>query len=264
MFFAKLKAAMGLIFFMGLAAMGVRAVTVNASPQPPPAYVPRQSISGARAPTSSNLLAAAAQTRTQRKHDSPAEVDEALVRLVDGHIAKSLPITKDCMVLSYMPDWAHGNVDNIAIANNDGGVRTLLNWEPISLSDANAPNRRFMIALYSRKTEAAGKPGPILAFEITEPWPEQTCWVTQPEYASEPDAQYKFVTEEGWKLFDVSSMVRSQLRGGGTKHGILLRWMTEDRSGVKKNWSGYQFVSREGQGQWMNRRPLLLVVEPTK
>ena len=46
-----------------------------------------------------------------------------LSRMIDGQIVEVSPITKDCMVLSYLPDWAHGNVDNIGVANNDGGVR---------------------------------------------------------------------------------------------------------------------------------------------
>ena len=154
---------------------------------------------------------------------SPSGLDKALVRSVDGHIVEALPITKDCMVLSYLPDWAYGNVDNIAIANNDGGVRTLLNWGTISSQVANAPDRRFVIALYSRKTTAAGKPGPILAFEITEDWQERTSWKSQPEYAPEPATHFKFVPEEGWKLFDITPLIRSHAEAGAGKHGVLLR-----------------------------------------
>ena len=161
----------------------------------------------------------------------------------------SLPISNDCMVLSYMPDWAHGDVDNIGVANNDGGVRTLLNWRPIATQDASSPDRRFVIALYSRKTTAAGKTGPILAFEISEDWPERTSWKSQPDYAPDPAANFKFVPGEGWKLFDITSVVHSQAESGGGKHGVLLRWLSEDRSGQKRNWSGYQFVSREGTGR---------------
>jgi len=91
-----------------------------------------------------------------------------------------------------------------------------------------------------------------------------TSWKSQPDYAPDPAVNFKFVPGDGWKLFDITSLVRSQAEGGGGKHGVLLRWLSEDRSGQKRNWSGYQFVSREGTGEWGSRRPLLLIVEQTK
>lgn len=259
MIYTKLNAVVWAMFLISLTTIGLRAIRVYAAQPGPQAPVPPGNELNSAPPV---LLAAAEQQEPIRKPE--AGIDPALAGLVDGRVVETTPITKDCMILSYLPEWAHGEVDNLGLANNDGGVRVLLNWQPIPTAVATRSDRRFLVALYSRKTDEAGKVGPLLAFEITADWPELTSWRTQPDYAPDPAAQFKFVPDEGWKLFDITSVVRSQATRGGKNHGLLLRWLSEDRSGQKRDWSGYQFVSREGAGEWRGRRPQLLVVEATK
>src|SRR5262249_40775831 len=105
--------------------------------------------------------------------------------------------------------------------------------------------------------------GPIHAFELLERWNELNSWSIQPRYDPEPAATYKFEPGDGWKLFDITSLVRAQAKAGRGGHGILLRFLSEDFNGAN-NWSGYQVVSREGAGEWANRRPVLLVVKASK
>ena len=105
------------------------------------------------------------------------EVDEELARSVSGRIIRAEPIRKDCMVLAYLPDWAHGDVDNIAVANNDGGVRTLIDWPAVTPEEPDSPGRQYFVALYSRKTtshEPAGSdrclpaPGGLAGADVME------------------------------------------------------------------------------------------------
>jgi hypothetical protein len=169
------------------------------------------------------------------------------------------------MVLSYIPGWNFGHVDNIGIGNNGGGVRTLIDWPEIPPDEAGSADRRFLIALYSRQTISHPPAGPIHAFEILEEWPEPTSWMTQPRYAPEPAARYEFEPGEGWKLFDVTPLVRAQARARRRSHGAVFRFRSEDFSGgPKETFSDYKLVSREGAGEWANRRPLLLVVTAAK
>ena len=184
------------------------------------------------------------------------EVDLAAV--VDGKIVRTAEVAKDCMVLSYLPDWAFGDVDNIALANNGGGVRTLVDWPDVPAAEAKDPDRKFYLAFYSRKTTAEPKPGSIVAFELTKDWPERSSWKTRPGYEPEPVLTAKFEPGEGWKAFDVTSVIRN--REGKSGEGLMLRFLSEDRG----DWSGYAFVSREGEGEWVNRRPRLVVVEPAR
>ena len=116
------------------------------------------------------------------------------------------------MVLSYIPGWDHGEVDNIGIGNYDGGFRTLIEWQPIDPSLANSEEHRFLLALYARKTVSAEPPGPILAFTILENWPERTPWTNQPAIELEPAGSFKFEGGEGWKVFDITPIVRSQAK----------------------------------------------------
>ena len=194
---------------------------------------------------------------------SPATLpqDAQLDAAVPGKVLRALPVTKDCMVLSYLPDWNHGEVDNIGVANNDGGVRTLLAWPAVPAAEARRPNLKFILALYSRETMSKPPAGAIQAHELQEDWPERTSWEKLPRFDAKPFATFKFVPGGGWKLFDVTSLVRAQAKAPSKAHGVILRFAEEDRSGKENDWSGYAFVSREGLGEWENRRPLLLVVE---
>jgi hypothetical protein len=197
--------------------------------------------------------------------DEPNEisnVNDELIKIVKGEIVKNIPLNKDCMVLSYMPKWQYGNIDNIAVANNNGGVRSLLSWFEISDKDANDPNHVFLIALYSRKTTLRLPVSKIEAYEILKDWPERTSWETQPPVAEKPVAKFKFVPGKGWKLFDITPLIRNQLKSKRKSYGLMLRFNQEKCS--DKDWSGYAFVSREGLGQWLSKRPQLLIAKEKK
>jgi RNA polymerase sigma factor (sigma-70 family) len=186
--------------------------------------------------------------------------DADLDRVVDGQILKRLPVEKDCMVLSYIPGWDHGDVDNLAVADNDGGVRTLVRWGKVAAGDAVSPDRRFLLVVYARRTTEGTRPGPVQAFVIEGDWPEKTSWKCQPPTADRPAAVFPFTAGEGWKLFDVSPIVRAGANGGPETRGVLLRFAGEDRPA--NDWSGYAFVSRESMSR--DLRPVLLVVGPAR
>jgi hypothetical protein len=192
---------------------------------------------------------------------SKVSKDPGLAAVVKGRILDRVPLEKDSMILAYMPEWKHGNVDNIGVANNDGGVRTLLQWKTPSATDA-LPNRKYMLAVYSRDTKNGAAPSAIEMYEILGNWDELVSWKEQPKLSSKPVAKFDFEPGEGWKLFDVTPVVERQAKADGAAQGVLLRFASEDRSGEKKDWSGYQLVSREGIGEWESRRPMLLVVDP--
>jgi RNA polymerase sigma factor (sigma-70 family) len=187
--------------------------------------------------------------------------DTDLAELLGGRIVRSTEVTKDCMILSYLPDWAFGNVDNIGIAGNGGGVRTLVDWPDVPSTEAKSADLRFYLAFYSRKTTAKPKPGSVVAFEVTGEWPERTSWETRPPYEPEPAAYAKFEPGDGWKAFDITEFVRNH--DGKSGQGLLIRFLIEDRP-ANGDWSGYEFVSREGKDEWAKRRPMLVVVGPTK
>jgi hypothetical protein len=206
--------------------------------------------------------------------DAPTEVSNnkhwesvantQLTKIIKGKIVRTLALTKDCMILKYLPRWAHGNIDNIAVANNDGGVRSLLAWPQISQEDASDPDRHFIIATYSRQTTFKPPAGTIAAYEILEHWSECTSWKTQPTAARKPIAEFKFAPGSDWKLFDITALIKDQSGTGRECYGLMLHFAQEDRSGREGNWSGYAFVSREGIGQWLSYRPRLLVVDKAK
>jgi hypothetical protein len=204
------------------------------------------------------------QTKRSQSRGS-VNIDPSLTKLVSDPIVRAIPVSKDCMILSYMPTWDFGNVDNIGVGNNDGGNRTLLDWPELPADLAADPDHQFKIALYSRETISHPRPGSIYAFEITEDWPERVSWKTQPKYDPEPVGTYKFKPETGWKVFDITPLVRAQIKDGRKGHGVLLRFLSEEFSSVPVDGhSDYKCVSREGAGEWKNRRPLLLIVKGEK
>jgi RNA polymerase sigma factor (sigma-70 family) len=190
-----------------------------------------------------------------------ATVDPELAKRAPGTIERAVPLSKDCLILAYLPNQNLGGVDNLALLNYDGGGRVLIDWPNVAPEDAAAPDRRFLIAIYSRKTTSHAPAGPVHAFELIEGWNEFSSWSAKPNHDPEPAATYKFEPGDGWKLFDITKLVRDQAKAGRANHGILLRFLSEDFSIQKENWSGYEFVSREGTGVWASRRPVLLVVK---
>jgi RNA polymerase sigma factor (sigma-70 family) len=205
------------------------------------------------------------QGEEQQRQSLPADVNSELVKIAPGPIVRKIPVSKDCMVLSYLPDWNFGNVDNLGIGNNDGGVRTLIDWPAVPVEEATSPDRRFLIALYSRKTISHPPASAISIFEITEEWPERTSWKTKPKYEVEPAATCNFEPGDGWKLLDVTPVVRARAKAGRKGHGVVLRFLSEDvSSGPTESFSDYKLVSREGIGEWADCRPVLLIVEASK
>lgn len=75
---------------------------------------------------------------------------QRLEELAGGKILEARPIQRDCMVLSYLPEWNHGEVDNTAVASYRGGVRLLVNWESIAESLIEPPQNRFVLSVYAR------------------------------------------------------------------------------------------------------------------
>ncbi len=199
--------------------------------------------------------------------EQPASIDSELKKRVANHIVREVPVSKDGMILSYMPTWDHGDVDNIGLGNNDGGNRALLEWPEVPANEAANSEYQFLIAIYARETIFHRRPGAIHAFEITQDWPERVSWKTQPRYDPDPIGTYEFKPGKGWKVFDITPLVRSQAKAGRKGHGVLLRFLSEDfpsGSAEFDSHSDYKCVSREGTGEWENRRPRLLVVRAAK
>jgi len=178
---------------------------------------------------------------------------------VDGKITELYSIVKDVMVLSYIPDWAYGEVDNIGLANNNGGVRLLVDWSLLEEDCSTETPRHYLLALYSRKTTAAPEAGFIEAYPVLSDWPECTSWNSLPEMGDRPLLSCCFEPGDGWKVFDITNLVLKRDEGSDKYHGAMLRFAKEDFQ--DQNWSGYNFVSREGIGKWEFKRPCLLVVE---
>ncbi len=191
------------------------------------------------------------------------DLEPSLESLIPGNVLRQLPIVKDCMVLQYLPDWRHGKVDNIAVANNSGGVRTLMQWSGIDSSEWDGPSIRYLLAMYVRKATHMDDPGQLQITALDKDWPEVTSWKTQPpEREGAAVVRVNFAPGAGWKLFDVSDLVREG--APFPDHGVALRFVKEqrpDQDPPVRTWSGYSFVSREGAEEWAHRHPRLLVVE---
>jgi hypothetical protein len=215
-------------------------------------------VTAERQATGDNQAADASNDDSQSDSSKASEPD--LLKKLPGKLVERVPISKDCMVLAYLKEWSHGEVDNIAVANNYGGVRTLLAWKSLPAKTTEGPNRRVYLAVYSRKTTVGKDASEIVVSPISKKWPEITSWETQPKI--DPAAEtvsVKFEPGNGWKLVDITPLLRK--KSSANQYGVMLNFKSENQSGEKQNWSGYELVSREGLGEGRNRHPLLLVVE---
>lgn len=268
----RLKAAAAVILVLGtLASAGALVAqptaraqpqrTVDASPSPNE-ILPDESGPDSVTDSSSVTAALAQESEGEAEEAGDVKIDPELAKLAAGSVVRAAPISKDCMILAYLPEWAHGDVDNIGLGNNDGGNRALLEWPAVPAKQAALEDHRFMIALYSRETISHPPAGPIHAFEIKDEWRERTAWTNRPSYEPDPVATYKFEPGIGWKLFDITPLVRAQAKAKRKGHGVMLRFLSEDLSGPMH--SDYKCVSREATGEWEARRPVLLVVKVEK
>jgi hypothetical protein len=251
---AAALAVVGIGLTAATVAAGLGRPNVDPDPKPVPATPLSQDAGEGRTRSS---------TKTPKARP-PVTVDLDLVKQAPGSIVRAVPVSKDCMVLSYLPNWDFGHVDNIGVGNPNGGNRTLIDWPEIPVKEASDSDRRFLLAIYSRQTIFNPPAGSIVACEVLEGWKEQTSWKTKPRYDPEPFATYKFEPGEGWKLFDVTAVVRARAKANRQGHGVLLRFLSEDAAGTNGTLSTYFFVSREGAGEWEGRRPVLLVVKDAK
>ncbi|MHC4717409.1 MAG: hypothetical protein ACYS5V_10600 [Planctomycetota bacterium] len=198
-----------------------------------------------------------------RATDSPIlpPGDRELAAMVQGEAIQAIPVTRDCMVLAYLPNWSHGDVNNLSVANNSGGVRTLVDWQAVPKELLAQPKLRFVLAMYARETRIRPPAGRLAIHKVLEPWPERCSWKKMPAFETAPVATFDLVSGKGWKLFDLTSFVRKSGTSRSRTHGVVLRFVEEN---AKRDWSGYGFVSREGLGWWENRRPMLLVIDPSR
>ena len=135
-------------------------------PDPVPQYDEAFTENG---PETRNPLVGAMNEETTQSGSTSSGVDAQLAQQAGGTVVRTVPVVKDCTILAYKPDWDFGNVDNIAIENG-GGVRVLIDWGAIPAAEVGSPDLRFILALYSRRTQSNPPTGPIHAFEIVEGW----------------------------------------------------------------------------------------------
>jgi hypothetical protein len=194
-----------------------------------------------------------------------ADSEESNIKkLVEGRIKRTIDVTQDAMVLAYLPQWRHGDLDNIAVANNDGGVRTLMCWESPTKEEVAEAGLQFWLLLYVRKSHLQ-KDAPMMHLhEVEEPWLEAIGWTQQPRFRLQPTIEVPLSPGTGWKAINVTRFIRDRSETPSASHGVVLRFKDEDRQAKRNDWSGYQFVSREGIGQWERCRPVLLVVDPAQ
>ena len=168
------------------------------------------------------------------------------------------------MVLSYIPGWNFGSVDNIGIGNNEGGVRTLIDWPRIPLDEASATGP----AIPDRSLCAADNLAPA---RRTDPRLRDPGGLVRDDVVDDPapvrigaGGHLRFRARrrlDALRYHTASPPPRSDgRRGTGSFSGSRPRTSRQ----VRETFSDYKLVSREGDGQWANRRPVLLVVKAAK
>lgn len=180
----------------------------------------------------------------------------------DHLILRRLPVTKDCMVLAYLHGWDRGDVDNLAVSNFNGGVRTLLAWEMPSHEEIDDLRLRYLLAIYCRKSTLRAESARLEIHRLLGPWQERTSWNNQPEFSPEVAATFDLNPGEGWKMLDVTELVREQVRAPQKNFGVALSLPRLALEATQQPWSELDFTSREAENPSL--RPMLLIVRATE
>jgi len=230
---------------------------------------------------SANSLVFPFHVKPNRENVWEIELPERLIRdtraafpdlLVAGRVIRTVPIEYEDNVRTADARWSFGyERGHTIVANHDNKPPwALLKWADIPKSETESPTRRFVLALYSYETTSGTlPPSQILVHEVTNDWSNKDSL----EWSRQPVGRFDFEPGVGWKMFDVTSLVRAQARENRPNYGVLMRFEREDASagGDRQQYSIYKFVNREltpGLSRYYGGQalyyPRLLLVEPKK
>jgi hypothetical protein len=153
-------------------------------------------------------------------------------------------------VMAAQPDRSSNWVE---IQNDSGGSRMLFDWSPISAEDLKGDNRKFMLALYQRQAVGAALTLKIGAYEIKAEWKEPT-WKDQPAVAEKPFAEFEIKPDAGWRIFDITPLIRSYQQSGKPGFGVEFRALDENATAALR----YGFEVQENSDAY----PILLAIDP--
>jgi hypothetical protein len=183
-----------------------------------------------------------------------------------GRLLRTVPVERWGTAVNYSLEQAwRGQSNETFFLDNKGGLQALVKWADIPKEEAESNNRRFILALFSRDTTVGAiPPSQILVHEIVGYWSMSTGQ-PMPKWSPDPAGRFDFEPGAGWKLFDVTEVVRAQARENRPNYGVLLRFEREDVRSVENppRWSGYA-IALGASNEASNDRPRLLVVEPKK
>ena len=164
--------------------------------------------------------------------------------------------------------------DHVSVWNTGRMLQVLLRWPMIPAVERSRPDRRFVLALHARESEGATA-NPLVLHEIPHTADQDSSDVVAPDppgharreqwlpglppVLAEPAGRYAFEPGHGWRLFDVTKLVRPAVAGRRDSFGVLLGFASEAASKedqVSLVFSGPRATSRQGPFP-----PVLLVVE---
>ena len=185
---------------------------------------------------------------------------DQLTTLCHGELVRRLPITR--VRTATDPDnwgprgtsWAQG------LCVETGRYRptsTLFLQLPIVPADeAASQTRRFVLAMHATGTSDT-EANCLQMHEVLGDWDgkgKSTAEVP-PKVSDEVVAEYGFETDPGWKLFDVTRLVRRRAKRGGEAFGVMLRFADPEEP------ARYKFERDDRDMVRAPFQPALLVVE---
>jgi hypothetical protein len=165
--------------------------------------------------------------------------------------------------------------------------RCLLGWPDIPSQDVlGTPERQCFLAFFAKggsiPKDTTAQSREIQLFAMTSDWSETSAtWKNQPATEPQPTATAAFSDGPGWKVFDVTGIVKAQAEGERKSLGVLMRFreeLAENAPNIGFRAMAYCFEGRvadpidftsmkpqkrpqNGWNEW-NVRPVLVIVDP--
>ena len=205
------------------------------------------------------LRLAVADTKFAPESAFVKAADGLATELPPGRIVRLAPLAKAAFF--WQKEVPAGNNPepardgNLAVGNQAGGMRSLVDWPAIPPEDVlGSPGRRCFLA-FDKTTSAVDSPSEaadlspeIQIYEVTSDWPDgKVTWESQPPVGAEPVARFRFTANAGWKLLDITPLLKVQAESGRKGYGVLMRLAEELPPGPAINPSerrGYTFHGR--------------------
>lgn len=146
-----------------------------------------------------------------------------MLALMFGEKTRQIPVSKDAMVLSYLPDRSFPTHPHLSIQLSDEN-RTLLSFDLPRVQEGSKLDRAELSLDMKNSQVPVVAPFDLAIHAVTQPWDERTiAWKNQPSFTEDPETVVKVDPRSGMLRLDVTNLVLAWMEERLPNNGMMLK-----------------------------------------